>query len=84
MIDEYYAKALCKIVKMKGGDLVILFVRQEDKNELINTVFKKEKKKYTQVYKVNLKIRISQGTQLYAWGNASEGKLGLANHIKSL
>ena len=54
-----------------------MFIKYEDKLDLINKVFKRDPKKFTQLTPVKLKMSISEGTLLYGWGNATLGKLGL-------
>ena len=61
-----------------------MFVKYEDKVDLINKVFKREPKKFTQLTSLKLKMSISEGTLLYGWGNATLGKLGLGQKVKDL
>ncbi|TNV72439.1 hypothetical protein FGO68_gene129 [Halteria grandinella] len=69
---------------MNGGELQILFIKHDDKQEFINRVFKREKKKFTQLSEVKLSLSLSEGTLVYAWGNATKGKLGLSNDLSLL
>ncbi|CDW72382.1 UNKNOWN [Stylonychia lemnae] len=83
-IDTYYAQLLCKLCYFKGGELQIFFIKYDDKTELINKVFKREPKKFTQQSDVKIRLQYSQKTQLYAWGCADYGKLGVTNKLKDL
>ncbi len=56
----------------------MLFVKYEDKCEVINKVFKRDKKKYTQINHPLISLKISEGTLIYGWGSANKGKLGLS------
>lgn len=61
-----------------------MFIKHDDKQEFINRVFKREKKKFTQLSEVKLSLSLSEGTLVYAWGNATKGKLGLSNDLSLL
>jgi DNA mismatch repair ATPase MutL len=85
-IDTYslYARRLCEMFTMNGGELNILFIKGDDKQEFINRVFKREKKKLTQLSEVKLSLSLNEGTLLYSWGNATKGKLGLSSDLSVL
>ena len=73
----YYARKLCDVFARNGGELSVFFIKLEDKHDLVNRVFKRDKKHYTQESEVKLSLSLSEGTLLYAWGSAYKGKLGL-------
>lgn len=85
-VDTYtlYARRLCEMFSMNGGELNVLFVRHEDRMDFLARVFKREKKKYTQQSEVKLTLTLSEGTLIYSWGNATKGKLGLSNDLSLL
>lgn len=62
----------------------MLFIRAEDKQDLISRVFKREKKKMTSLTEVKLNLELLPGTLLYAWGAANKGKLGLSQSFTQL
>ena len=76
--DTYYARRLCQLFNSFGGDLQIFFIKNDDKQDFINRVFKREKKKFTQVSAAKLTLSLSEGTMVYTWGGATKGKLGLS------
>ena len=73
----YYARKLCDVFARNGGELSVFFIKLEDKHDLVNRIFKRDKKHYTQQSEVKLSLSLSEGTLLYAWGSANKGKLGL-------
>lgn len=83
-LDTYFARKLCEQVAIFGGDLHILFVRQEDKQELLSRVFKRDRKKITELTKVKINLSLSPGTLVYGWGAANKGKLGLSDSLSTL
>ena len=83
-IDTYYAKLLCKISYLNGGELQVFFIRNEDKVELLNKVYKREPKRLTPLTLVKIRLHYSARTLLYSWGCADYGKLGISNKLKDL
>lgn len=77
VIDPYFAKLLCHLCFQKGGELQVFFIRADDKYELLSKVFKRDAKTYTQLTKVKLTTSLIEGTLVYIWGSAHNGKLGL-------
>jgi|LauGreDrversion4_2_1035121.scaffolds.fasta_scaffold376298_1 hypothetical protein len=73
----YYARKLCEIFSLNGSQLSVLFVRNEDKQELISRVFKRDKKHFIQQSDAKVSLNLSEGTMLYAWGSAMKGQIGL-------
>eukprot|EP00347_Sterkiella_histriomuscorum_P005355 403356926 len=84
MIETYYAKLLCQLCFMLGGELQVFFIKYEDKTDFINKVFQRDRKKLTQLTSIKFRSKISEGTLLYTWGCANYGKLGLSHKIKHL
>jgi hypothetical protein len=79
----YYARKLCEVFALNGGQLSVLFVKNDDKQELISRVFKRDKKHFIQQTDVKVGLSMSEGTLLYAWGSANKGKLGLYPNLHS-
>lgn len=78
-VDMHLAEKLQKTLAFKGSKCLVLFILQEDKQMLLNEMFKGRGKTFKEVSSIKLNGSISSDTLLYSWGNGKQGKLGISD-----
>lgn len=83
-VDTTLAEHLQRMMPAKHGDganTLVLFIKHSDKNHLVENIFAGKGADYKELPGLRVRsLELAEDALVYAWGNAANGKLGVADN----